>query len=128
MNALSAIDDDITVDQMDAQALQADNVAKGIIIGHVSNLMMLTLTMFERASDMYAYLKERYTAKAADLQAELVSKLYSTKMSNSWGKSKRTLRQCYSSANNCNWATPILRTDMRNSTSYENIHFSVTLL
>ncbi|KAK9332640.1 hypothetical protein V1520DRAFT_352898 [Lipomyces starkeyi] len=34
MNALSAIDDDITVDQMDAQVLQADNVAKGIIIGH----------------------------------------------------------------------------------------------
>ncbi|KAK9427600.1 hypothetical protein V1505DRAFT_358620 [Lipomyces doorenjongii] len=68
-NVLSAIDNDITVDQMDAKALQADNVAKGIIIGHVSSLMMLTLTMFERAYDMYSYLKERYTAKAADRQA-----------------------------------------------------------
>ncbi|KAK9350569.1 hypothetical protein V1523DRAFT_428905 [Lipomyces doorenjongii] len=68
-NVLSAIDNNITVDQMDAKALQADNVAKGIIIGHVSNLMMLTLTMFERAYDMYSYLKERYTAKAADRQA-----------------------------------------------------------
>ncbi|KAK9311280.1 hypothetical protein V1524DRAFT_411872 [Lipomyces starkeyi] len=38
MNAISAIDDDIAVDQMDAKASQADNIAKGIIIGHVSNL------------------------------------------------------------------------------------------
>ncbi|ODQ71918.1 hypothetical protein LIPSTDRAFT_64135 [Lipomyces starkeyi NRRL Y-11557] len=29
---------------------------------------------------MYGYLKERYTAKAEDRQAELVSQLYSTKM------------------------------------------------
>ncbi|KAK9243322.1 hypothetical protein V1506DRAFT_516342 [Lipomyces tetrasporus] len=66
---------------MNSKALQADSVAKGIIVGHVNDLMMLTLSMFGRAYDMYGYLKEVYTAKAEDRQAELVSQLYSTKMS-----------------------------------------------
>ncbi|ODQ69410.1 hypothetical protein LIPSTDRAFT_198882 [Lipomyces starkeyi NRRL Y-11557] len=45
--------------------------------------MMLTLTMFERAFDMFDYLRGRYIEKATDRPAELLSNLYSTKMSNS---------------------------------------------
>ncbi|KAK9481789.1 hypothetical protein V1527DRAFT_486285 [Lipomyces starkeyi] len=80
MNAANAIDEDVPVERMTAKQLQADNIAKGVIIGHVNNLMMLTLTMFDRAYDMFNYLRERYTEKAANRQAELLSKLYSSKM------------------------------------------------
>ncbi|KAK9430262.1 hypothetical protein V1505DRAFT_356050 [Lipomyces doorenjongii] len=43
MNALAVIDEDIAVDLMDAKALQADNVAKGIIIGHFNDLELIKL-------------------------------------------------------------------------------------
>ncbi|KAK9358401.1 hypothetical protein V1504DRAFT_471174 [Lipomyces starkeyi] len=75
----TALDDDVSLKLMTAKQLQPDNIAKGVIIGHANN----PVTMFERAYDMFAYLKERYTAKGADRQAELVAKLYSTKMLNS---------------------------------------------
>jgi hypothetical protein len=58
VNALLAVDEDIALETMDPKELQADNIAKGIIVGHVNNLMMLTLTMLERAYDMYAYMKD----------------------------------------------------------------------
>ncbi|KAK9236241.1 hypothetical protein V1525DRAFT_420565 [Lipomyces kononenkoae] len=57
MNALSAIEEDTPVETMNSKALQDDNIAKGVIIGHVNNLMKLTLTMFHRAYHMYGYLK-----------------------------------------------------------------------
>ncbi|KAK9315355.1 hypothetical protein V1522DRAFT_420221 [Lipomyces starkeyi] len=63
---------------MATNELQADNIAKGVIVGHVNNLTMLTLNMFERAYDMFAF--RRYTESNADRQAELLAKLYSTKM------------------------------------------------
>ncbi|KAK9343418.1 hypothetical protein V1522DRAFT_233153 [Lipomyces starkeyi] len=83
MNAATALDDDVSLERMTPKQLHADNIAKGVIIGHVNNLMMLTLTMFERAFDMFDYLRGRYIEKATDRQAELLSNLYSTKMSNS---------------------------------------------
>ncbi|KAK9364068.1 hypothetical protein V1504DRAFT_430185 [Lipomyces starkeyi] len=65
---------------MATNELQADNIAKGVIVGHVNNLTMLTLNMFERAYDMFAFRRTRYTETNADRQAELLAKLYSTKM------------------------------------------------
>ncbi|KAK9481440.1 hypothetical protein V1527DRAFT_456018, partial [Lipomyces starkeyi] len=44
MNAASALDDDVSLELMTPKQLQADRIAKGVIIGHVNNLMMLTLT------------------------------------------------------------------------------------
>ncbi|KAK9238097.1 hypothetical protein V1525DRAFT_441154 [Lipomyces kononenkoae] len=57
INASSAIEDDVAIEEMDSKALQADNLAKGVIVGHVNNLMMFTLNMFDRAYDMYGYLE-----------------------------------------------------------------------
>ncbi|KAK9317733.1 hypothetical protein V1522DRAFT_420925 [Lipomyces starkeyi] len=78
MNAATALDDDVSLERMTPKQLHADNIAKGVIIGHVNNLMMLTLTMFDRAFDMFDYLRGRYIEKATDRQAELLSNLYST--------------------------------------------------
>ncbi|ODQ74685.1 hypothetical protein LIPSTDRAFT_226850 [Lipomyces starkeyi NRRL Y-11557] len=83
MNAATALDDDVSLERMTPKQLHTDNIAKGVIIGHVNNLMMLTLTMFDRAFDMFDYLRGMYIEKATDRQAELLSNLYSTKMSNS---------------------------------------------
>ncbi|KAK9481671.1 hypothetical protein V1527DRAFT_486397 [Lipomyces starkeyi] len=80
MTAISAIEQDVPLGSMTAKQLQADNIAKGVIIGHVNNLTVLTLTMLENAFDMFDFLRARYTEKMADRQAELLSKLYSTKM------------------------------------------------
>ncbi|KAK9329769.1 hypothetical protein V1520DRAFT_355645 [Lipomyces starkeyi] len=52
--AATALDEDASLKLMTAKQLQADNIAKGVIIGHVNKLMMLPLTMFERAYDMFA--------------------------------------------------------------------------
>ncbi|KAK9318177.1 hypothetical protein V1522DRAFT_389273 [Lipomyces starkeyi] len=76
------IDRDTPLVSMDTKELQADNIAKGVIVGHVNNLTMLTVNMFDRAFDMFAFLRTRYTEANADRQAELLAKLYSTKMLN----------------------------------------------
>ncbi|KAK9482288.1 hypothetical protein V1527DRAFT_485864 [Lipomyces starkeyi] len=75
MNAATALDEDVSLELMNPKQLQADSIAKGVIIGHVNNLMMLTLTMFDRAFDMFDYLRGRYIEQATDWQAELPSNL-----------------------------------------------------
>ncbi|KAK9347447.1 hypothetical protein V1522DRAFT_390806 [Lipomyces starkeyi] len=69
------IEEDIPLSSMTTKELQADNIAKGVIIGHVNNSTMLTLTMFELAFDMFTFFHTRYTETNADRQVEVSAKL-----------------------------------------------------
>ncbi|KAK9483820.1 hypothetical protein V1527DRAFT_453725 [Lipomyces starkeyi] len=81
LSALNALRvNDVPLSDMTDNDIAADNVARGVIIEHVNNLTVLTLNMFERAYDMFNFLKSRYAERSRDQQADLMSKLYSLRM------------------------------------------------
>ncbi|ODQ69045.1 hypothetical protein LIPSTDRAFT_7273 [Lipomyces starkeyi NRRL Y-11557] len=55
INAIKAIEKDIVLEDMTPDDIAADTIAKGVIIEHVNDLLMLTLNPFSRAYDMFEF-------------------------------------------------------------------------
>ncbi|KAK9250790.1 hypothetical protein V1507DRAFT_445370 [Lipomyces tetrasporus] len=81
VKAIKAIEEDVPIDEMTSEDIEADDIAKGVIIEHVNDLLMLTLNSYARAYDMFDSIRQRHRASAKQREAYLVDELYSKKMS-----------------------------------------------
>ncbi|KAK9426905.1 hypothetical protein V1505DRAFT_359337 [Lipomyces doorenjongii] len=61
--------------------MASEDIAKGVIIEHVNDLLMLTLNSYARAYDMFDSISQRHRASAKQREAYLLDEPYSKKMS-----------------------------------------------
>ncbi|KAK9238693.1 hypothetical protein V1525DRAFT_439712 [Lipomyces kononenkoae] len=69
VNAIKAIEEDTSLEEMTSDDVSAHHIAKGVIIEHVNDLLMLTLNTFTRAYEMlYANAHDRLLPYLAPVQ------------------------------------------------------------
>ncbi|KAK9244370.1 hypothetical protein V1506DRAFT_507549 [Lipomyces tetrasporus] len=67
VKAIKAIVEDVPIDEMTSEDIETDDIAKGVIIEHVNDLLMLTLNSYARAYDTFDSIRQRHRASAKQL-------------------------------------------------------------